>query len=478
MTIADTPGVPQVKGIRVSLNKSMLIRLPRDAKDIIVANPEVVDTIVHSARRVHLIGKTIGQSNAVFTDADGQHILILEVIVEQDTSALEAMIHRLIPGSNVEIQSVRDSLILTGSVRTPSDATIAVDLAARFITPPAGDKTPSKEKLKDSVVNMLSVEAEEQVMLQVKVVEVQRSILKQFGINLGALINSGNFVTSFLASNALPLTAAAGLGTLPIPGITTTGDTPGILQLFNQGPAGAGNPTGNSGFSGAWTTPRNRITHAIRALERDGLIRTLAEPNLTAVSGESAKFLAGGEFPIPVIDSQGQTSVIFKEFGVSVAFTPVVLSEGRISLKIETEVSELSTQGAVQISGISIPALSKRQAKSTVELPSGGSLAIAGLLSNKTRQNIDGLPGVKDVPVLGALFRSREFIKEESELVVIVTPYVVRPVQLDKLAKPDDGFAPASDLRAILLGRFNRVYEWTGEVPLANYEGDIGFILK
>jgi len=479
LRIANTPGTPQVKGLRVALNKSVLIELPRDVQNVIVANPEIVDAVVLSATRINLIGKSIGQSNAVFTDEFGNHILVLEILVEQDVSALQEMLARLIPQSNISVETIRNSIVLTGSVKTPNDAVLAVDIASRFLAPPKKDAGgTTKNSPKDNILNILSVEAEEQVMLRVKVAEVQRSVLKQFGINIGALINSGNFVTSFLTSNGLPLTAAAGLGTLPVPGVNTTGTAAGALALFNNGPTAAGTPFGNSGFAGSWTTPKNTIAHTLRALERDGLLRTLAEPNLTAVSGESAKFLAGGEFPIPVVDSQGSTSVIFKEFGIRVKFTPVVLAEDRISLKIETEVSELSTQGAVQISNISIPALSKRQADSTVELPSGGSIAIAGLLSDKTRQNIDGFPGAKDIPILGTLFRSRDYIKEESELVVIVTPYLVRPVSRKKLASPDGGFAPASDLRAILLGRLNRVYQWQGPAPLANYEGDIGFILK
>ncbi len=479
LTIENTPGVPQVKGLRVALNKSVLIELPREAQDVLVANPAIVDAVVHSSRRINLIGKSIGQSSAVFTDEHGNHILVLEILVEQDISALQAMLSRLIPESNIAVETIRNSIVLTGFVRNPSDATRAVDLASRFVAPTGKDGQPATKKVaQDSIVNMITVDAVEQVMLQVKVVEVQRTVLKQFGINIGALINSGNFVTSFLSANALPLTAAAGLGTIPIPGVNTAGAAAGALGLFNSGPTAAGVPFGNSGVAGSWSTPNNTIVHTIRALERDGLLRTLAEPTLTAVSGEAAKFLAGGEFPVPVVDSQGRTSVTFKEFGIGVSFTPVVLSEDRISLKIETEVSELSTQGAVQLSDISIPALTKRQANSTVELPSGGSIAIAGLLSNKTRQNIDGLPGVKNIPVLGTLFRSRDFINEESELVVIVTPLLVRPVSRKRLSSPDGGFAPASDLRAILLGHLNRIYEWDGPAPLANYDGDIGFILK
>jgi pilus assembly protein CpaC len=208
-------------------------------------------------------------------------------------------------------------------------------------------------------------------------------------------------------------------------------------------------------------------------------VKTLAEPNLTAISGESAKFLAGGEFPIPVVDTQGGISVTFKEFGVGVAFTPTVLSEGRISLKIETEVSELTNTGSVALSGISIPALKKRQAKSTVELPSGGSLALAGLISDDVRQNIDGLPGLKDLPVLGTLFRSRDFIKQETELVVIVTPYIVTHTAKQNLARPIDGLGEATDLKANFLGHFNRIYGAGTNAPSAgDLKGDHGFIVE
>jgi pilus assembly protein CpaC len=216
----------------------------------------------------------------------------------------------------------------------------------------------------------------------------------------------------------------------------------------------------------------------MRALERDGLVRTLAEPNLTAVSGETAKFLAGGEYPVPSVDSTGSLSVTYKEFGVGVSFTPIVLSEGRISLKIETEVSELSNEGAVTLSNISIPALKKRQAKSTVELPSGGSLALAGLIRDEARQNIDGFPGLKDLPVLGTLFRNRDFIKNETELVVIVTPYMVRPTGRQNLARPDDGLAPATDLKANFLGHLNRVYGKGQPAPDGGLKGDFGFIVE
>ncbi len=323
---------------------------------------------------------------------------------------------------------------------------------------------------------MLAVEGDEQVMLRVTVAEVQRSAMKQFGINVGAVVNSSNFIASVLTENALPLTAATGLGGLPIAAIPTTGSQ-SPLTLYNSGPRDATNPFGNSGAQGGWRGGGNAIAGAIRALERDGLVRTLAEPNLTAISGETAKFLAGGEFPVPIVDSQGALSVTFKEFGVGLAFTPMVLSEGRISLKIETEVSELTNQGAVTLNSISIPALRKRRAKSTVELPSGGSLALAGLISDDVRQNIDGLPGLKDIPVLGTLFRSRDFIKEQTELVVIVTPYMVRPAPRQKLARPDEGFEPTTDFKANLLGHLNRIHGQGRPLPNGGLKGNYGFII-
>lgn len=213
-------------------------------------------------------------------------------------------------------------------------------------------------------------------------------------------------------------------------------------------------------------------------MERDGLVRTLAEPNLTAVSGETAKFLAGGEYPFPSVDSLGSLSVTFKEYGVGLAFTPVVLSEGRISLKVETEVSELDTANGVTIANSNIPGIKKRQAKSTVELPSGGSMALAGLISDEVRQNIDGFPGLKDLPVLGTLFRSRDFVRAETELVVIVTPYTVRPTSRQQLARPDDGFSPATDLKANFLGHLNRVYGKGTVMPDGGLKGDYGFIVE
>ncbi len=472
LSISDSRQLPMTKGLTVGLNKSLLIELPRELRDVVVSDPTTLDVVVQSSNRAYLIGKKIGQANAFFFDVHGERVLTLELQIERDTSSLDALFHRLIPGSNIRTEVLNETFILTGTVRNPGDATKAVEIARRFAV--SATQTPDGNVVHElKVINMLAVDGEEQVQLRVTVAEVQRSLLKQFGINLGATINSGNFFTTLLSENALPITAAAGLGALPIPGINTTNSA---LQLFRNGPGGA-TTFGNSGAAGSWSAGGSTIAHAIRALERNGLVRTLAEPNLTAVSGETAKFLAGGEFPVPVVDGDGGLGVTFKEFGVGLAFTPIVMSEGRISLKIETEVSELTNTGAVTLSNISIPALRKRQANSTVELPSGGSLALAGLMSSDTRQNIDGLPGLKNLPVLGTLFRSRDYIKQETELVVIVTPYLVRPVARKKLRLPSDGLAAATDMKANFLGHLNRIYGKGGQVHAGSTK-DFGFIVE
>ena len=459
--------LPQSREVKLGLNKAMVVELPRELRDIMVSAPEFMDAVVQSSNRVHLIGKKVGQSNIFFFDTNGEQILTLEVSIDPDTTVLDNLLKRLIPGSNISSEILNSTVILTGSVRSPAASKRATELASRFII-----KDPDDDKRSETqVINMLAVEGEEQVMLRVVVAEVERSLMKQFGINVGASINTGSFSTTLLTENVLPLTSALGLGNVPIPGIAD-----GALSMFNAGPeAGA---FGNSGLVNSLNTSKGLISQSVRALERAGLLRTLAEPNLTAISGESAKFLAGGEYPIPVVDSNGALSVRFKEFGVGVAFTPTVLSEGRISLKIETEVSELTTNGAVQLSNIAIPALKKRQANSTVELPSGGSMAMAGLISDDVRQNIDGFPGLKDLPVLGTLFRSRDFVKRETELVVIVTPYVVKPTARKELARPLDGLAPASDLKAMFLGHLNRIYGKNTHVPSGGLKGDYGFIVE
>lgn len=473
--ITEADGLPVRKNMKIGLGKSVLLEFPRDIRDVMVSNPGAVDAVVLSSNRVFLLARKIGEANAFFFDTSGEQFATMELYIERETAALESLLNRTIPGSLIKVEMLNQTVVLTGRVKNPTDSVRAANIARQFSTVEYevsqkdqvdGASVKKFEKSdSETVINMLTVEAEEQVMLKVTVAEVQRSVMKQMGINLGGVINSDNFTTTLLTANALPLTGAAGLGLMP------------AFRTAIDGSLAA--PTGtNSGAVGGWSGNGGQINAAVRALERDGLIRTLAEPNLTAVSGEPAKFLAGGEYPVPVVDTQGALSVQYKEFGVSLAFTPIVLSEGRISLKIETEVSELTTQGAVVLSGISIPALKKRQAKSTVELPSGGTLALAGLISDDTRANIDGLPGAKDIPILGTLFRSREFIKSETELVVIVTPYLVKPTSRQELATPADGLIASTDMKANFLGHLNKIYGKSEVPPAGDLKGDYGFIVE
>lgn len=488
------------KNLKIGLGKSVLLEFPRDVRDVLVSNPATVDAVVLSANRVFLLARNPGEANAFFFDSTGEQFATMELYIDRETAGLESLLNRLIPGSRIKIEVLNKTVILTGSVRNPADSVRAATIAAQFavvdfdvkaqdvtqgtaVSTSQSGGSNTGNGTNESVVNMLAVEAEEQVTLSVTVAEVQREVLKQFGVNLGNSINVGNFATTLLTENALPLTAAAGLGVLPTFGLSTATDPnascpPGQVCGFGQGPGT--DALGNSGAIGGWRDPNtgNAVRGAIRALERTGLVRTLAEPNLTAISGESAKFLAGGEYPVPTVDTVGALGVTFKEFGIGLAFTPIVLSEGRISLKIETEVSELTNNGAVTLSGIQIPAIKKRQARSTVELPSGGTLAFAGLISDDLRQNVDGFPGLKDVPILGTLFRSRDYIKRETELVVIVTPYLVKPAARQQIATPADGLAAATDLKANFLGHLNRVYGKSEAQPEGGLKGDYGFIVE
>jgi pilus assembly protein CpaC len=462
------------KRLLLGKGKSILVEFPRELRDVLVGDPEKVDAVVQTSSRVFMIAKKTGQTNAFFFDAAGEQILTLEITVGADLSALDELLNRLVPGSSVKSELVGSAIVLTGSARTPGDSARVVEMASQFAKANASDLTSSYSSQTTfnagggftstssgggggtpagppQIINMMTIQGEDQVMLRVQVAEVQRTILKQFGIDLAASIQIGNFGSQIVSGG---MTALGNLG--------IDAATKGVITQ-NTG-----------GTNSSFLSDKGDVRHALRALERDGLIKTLAEPNLTAVSGETAKFLAGGEVPFTSCNNTIGCTTMFKEYGIGLVFTPVVLSEGRISLKIETEVSELSNDGATA----SILALKKRSAKSTVEIPSGGSIAMAGLISETTRQSVEGFPGLKDVPVLGTLFRSREFKKDETELVVIVTPYAVRPIAPQNLARPTDGLASATDMKANFFGHLNKVYGKGTSAPDRSLKGDHGFIVE
>ena len=430
------------RSVKLGLNKSLVVDLPRDARDVLVSSPKIADAVMRSTRRAYLIGMEAGETNVFFFDENGEQIAALEVVVSRDLAPLGKTIAQLIPGSSVRAEAMNDNIVLTGSVRTPLDAQKAFDIAARFV----GDK--------EKVMSMISAEGSEQVAVKVRIVEVKRASLKQFGIDFPSAINS-------VATNIFSASAIAG-------GFSTT-------NAF-----GATNSTPSNYLYGTWSGSNgDSVSVIIRALEKQGMLRILAEPTLSAISGDSAKFLAGGEFPVPVgRDSDGNIIIEYKEFGVGLGISPVVMSGERISLRVSSEVSELSDEDQITLGSITIPSITVRRAETTVEMPSGGSLVIAGLIKQDRNQVINGLPVVKDLPVLGALFRSTDFVNNETEMVAIVTPYLVKAVANRELSSPDENLHPPSDFENYLLGRLNKIYGVSGAQPEGPYHGQFGFIVK
>ena len=440
-------GQMNARPLSLGIGKSIVIDLPRDIKDVLVADPKIANAVVRSTQRAYIIGAAVGQTNIVFFDSAGQQIAAYDIAVTRDLNGVRAALKQALPNSDIRIEGVGDGVVLSGTAANPIDAQQANDLAARL----AGGV--------DKVVNSIAVRGRDQVMLKVTVAEVARNIVKQMGIDLTANMTYGTAVVNF--NNANPFNAYG----RPLVGTNSV-----------------------SGSFGA--TPS--VTATLRAMETAGVVRTLAEPNLTAISGESATFIAGGEFPIPAGYSCDPTTHVcttqiqFKKFGISLNFTPVVLTEGRISLRVMTEVSEISNDNSITLSqsvtatsvnSLTIPSIRTRRAETTLEIPSGGSMAMAGLIQEQTKQAVSGFPGLAQLPVLGSLFRSRDYVNSQTELMVLVTPYVVRAVAQKDLSRPDDGFASASDPQSDLLGSINRIYGVPGRTePARNYRGTYGFI--
>ena len=457
------------RNLSLPKGKSAVIELPVDARDVMVSNPKVADVVLSTPRRIYVLGQAGGQTDATFLDGMGRQILRLNIRVDNDTSALAETLNQVLPGASVHAQAVNDRIILSGEVPNPADADKAVRIAAAFVDKP------------ENVLNMISVASPEQVMLKVRIVEVNRQIIKQLGVSLNAILTQ---VDNRLSSLSVTDAATYGVNGAALGGLTSSFLTRG------------GSASGAQGV--------------LQAFEQNNLVRTLAEPNLTAVSGESAKFLAGGEFPVPVSeDNNGRVTVEFKQFGVGLGFTPVVLSNGRISLKMSTEYSELTNVGAFALNSgpssssgttsgtsgasttgsgttgsstgvsLTIPGLNVRRAETVVELPSGGAMMIAGLLESTNKQSISALPGLAQLPVLGALFRSRDYLQGETELVIIVTPYLVKSSRPDQLQTPADGLQVADDASAYLLGRLNTGFDKAANaIPNKTYQGPFGYVVQ
>ena len=456
--------------IKLGLNKSIVIDLPRDAYDILVANPGVADAVTRTARRIYLFGKQVGETNIFVFGPNGEQIASFDLQIERDVAGLEDHLKRFLPNSNITAELVNDNVVLTGTVETPLDAARAVQLAEIFVrggeattgqysqTAAGGDaaggvaiNNPDSARRTSLIVNMLEIVGEDQVTLKVTVAEVSRNVMKQLGVDL-------------VAGGSIDGIQWSLIGQKP----------PGLGKIISQ----SGGQIGNS-----------RIRSYINAMEQAGVMKTLAEPTLTAVSGEKATFRVGGEFNMVTSASSARSEdnldavrtygLSKVEYGIGLEFQPMVLSAGRISLKVRTAVSEPTNEGSVSLEDANIISIRKRLADTTVELPSGGSMMIAGLVRDDVRQVASGLPGLSKVPVLGTLFRSRDFVRNETELVIIITPYLSKPVARTALAKPDDNFNPAGDGPGMFLGRVNRVYgSMQTDRPAGRYHGVVGFIYK
>ncbi|MEO0500369.1 MAG: type II and III secretion system protein family protein [Pseudomonadota bacterium] len=419
-TVLTTPD----SRVELSQGVGTLVTLPRKVADIFVVNPAVADVQVKSERQIYIYGQGAGETSLYATDSSGRTIYSAAVRVAENVDNVREMLRLSLPDSDIQVKTMSNMVLLNGTVKNPRD----IAAATRYLELLMGDDLV--------IVNQLEAAVPAQVNLKVQFAEVSRDILKTFGVNLTALGDEG-FLFGFFRGRPEAIDigepAADALGNLVR---TITFTPPGIgtgLGLFDR-------------FGGT------DVGGFIDALEQDGLITLLAEPNLTALSGETASFLAGGEFPIAVSDGDGGISVEFKQFGVGLAFTPTVIDDNRISMRVRPEVSELSEAGAIRLDSISIPALSVRRAETSVELGSGQSFVLGGLVRNSFTTSQEKTPFLGDIPILGALFKSDSFRRNESELVIIITPYLVKPVN-GRLALPTDGLRAPSDAERWLLGR-------------------------
>lgn len=443
----------------IFVSKSAIINLPADATEISVSDPNSVRAVLRTARQVVLIGLKVGSTNVIAFDDNNKQILSLDINVRYDLRPLRAAIKRQFPDTLVGVESLLGEVILTGAANGQAEAAEIRNLVRRYLYSAMLGAGVQADPNSIEFVDRLATDTEDQVMLKVRVAEMRRSVIRQFGVDWS------------LATDA----ALAGLG--------AAAGAPGVVDFARSANSFGvnGGQLGGLNANLAGSIGSTDFGALVKAFERHNVMRTLAEPTLTAVTGETASFLAGGEFPFPADADEGGIGFEFKDVGVALEFTPTVVGDGRISLQINTEVSELTNEGSLSIGEITISGISTRRAKTTVELPSGGTMSIAGMMLQRTSASSNGLPGLKNVPVVGQLFSSNDYLNEETELVILVTPYIVRPGQERDFRLPTDGFAPASDIDFYLLGRLHKVYG-SGDQDVAAarqaLNAPLGFIIE
>lgn len=456
----------------VPLNRSKLVVTQSPIAEVVVANPDIADVIVHGSTRISVLGRGIGTTDIRVFDAKNNVLKDMEVAVRYDLPAIRKILSTFFPYERIGVEMVNDNIALTGVVTDAEIAKKAVDIVSQFVDDSgASDTTAAAQQASSgsgggggeeqeegpSIVNLLQVRTGAQVMLRVRIGEIQRSSLKKMGVNLSAIKSAGAF-EFFTGSNG-------GKAPFNVDSDLTFGQF-----TFNPDSFGFG--------GGSYIGNNFGLTAVLEALERDGLFKVLAEPNLTATSGEKAEFLAGGEFPIPISQGNDSISVEFRPFGVAVEFTPFVLSGNRIRLVVKPEVSELSEAGAVNIEGFNIPGLNTRSARTTVEMAPGETFVIAGLLRDQINSTIEEIPGIAEVPILSALFRSTSFQRNETELVIAVTPYLVDPMVGTDVRFPTDNFRAPSTMEMFFYGALGSL---SGEAltvsQTPSLEGPIGFMV-
>ncbi len=465
--------------VDVPLNKSQVLNFPRPVKILSVGNPEIADVVVVRARQVYVLGKSLGTTNVVLWDQDERMQGTVNIRVTHDLQTLKANLHTLLPNERIQVRSANDTIVLSGEVTSAARMDAALRLAASF----AGEQ---EEGVSPRILNLMQVGGAQQVMLDVKVAEVSRSLVKRLDFQFDVLN---------IASSSLKLGAVKGGATFPDAVFDDSLLGGGRIPVFG-GPGGQ-TPIGpvidefapltrsieDAGIFASYQNGDYLLNAVIDAANREGVAKILAEPNLTTLTGEEARFLAGGEFPIPVPQGDGQVTIDHKEFGVSLGFLPVVLDSGVINLRVDVSVSDLISDNSLRIglggegtqvsTQFFIPALVKRSASSTLELGNGQTIAIAGMLNESLRENVSKFPGLGDIPILGALFRSQEFLKDQTELVIFVTASLAKPVTPEAIRLPTGSFVEPSDVEFYLLGRLhgkeptNRVRVGTAD-PLLN----------
>ncbi len=441
--VASVRSAADIQGrvVNLGLNKSMVIDLSEDVRDVLVSNPAVADAVVRSNRKVYLIGMSVGEANVFLFGAGNREIARFELVIGRDTVGLEATLAGVLPDSHIKAQSLGDSLVLSGTVTSPEAAATAANIAAKFV----GSA--------DKVVNSISISGSDQVNLRVVVAEVAKNTARNLGIDMAALTTVGGVTFAPIST----------------PTATTTYNLASIANKAIGGSTDALYTIGNATTTGALGIGTSNFASMITALKSQGVVRTLAEPNLTAVSGQAAKFVVGGEIPYVVSSGTNNNTVNFKEYGIILGFTPTVLSSGRISLKINTEVSDPDTSYST-----TYPGLTKRSAETTVETPSGGAIAIGGLLKDNISKTVKGTPGLVDLPILGALFKSEAYQRQQTELVIFVTPYLVKPVAAAEITRPDQNLNFQADAQSFFLNQINRIYRVNGAAS-GSYQGRYGF---